>query len=470
MIRTIMVMTGVAVMALATDEIPATSNLITWQGRTVRASPVAEHGQCSPGYTRSHIGWWDSVAGTMQLNSTAATIAECARHCDGLGRCVGFSLQDSTECWVYTSLGEQILSNGVACIRQPEEDAVRFSWEGVQAMFNVDGATSIKMKLASTFTNADAEPRFRVFVDGVLATNLTVAQDSHDYTEYTLVTGLDSLISHQVTALYITDPITLDWDNLPNQWLSVKAFSTDGSFGAPPAQRQRRLQIIGDSIIAANQIDAIDCKPDYSGSYAALLCDHFEANCTTLAISGKGIYRNCCDDGATMSDLYKRSIVGDPTSLYNNSDFIPDAILVNLGTNDVVSLNSSDPSTEWVEGFTQKYADFLVELIQVHHNPALPIFCGVGPLVAGADWLGATEYVKVAYGRWVKEAMRRARVRGVASLHYVDFNGCAIDGCRTLPHPGWVGHRQMFEVAEPMMRKVLGWTPDSTVDTRIVYP
>merc|ERR1711920_1160153 len=98
------------------------------------------------------------------------------------------------------------------------------------------------------------------------------------------------------------------------------------------------------------QINKADCKPDHSGTYGALLCEHFEANCSTLAISGKGIYQNCCDADVTMSELYKRIIVGDPSSLYNDRDFMPDAVLLNLGTNDE---GHAQGSAEWIEAFTK---------------------------------------------------------------------------------------------------------------------
>merc|ERR1719336_885760 len=145
------------------------------------------------------------------------------------------------------------------------------------------------MKLASTFSNSNADPQFRIFVDGALAANLSAHRAGRQHSDFTLIANLDPAAAHQITVWYITDPISLDWNNLPNQWLSISSFSTDGSFGAAPAQRQRRLQIIGDSISAGNQVNA-DCSPDHSGTYGALICEHFGANCTTTAISGKGLY------------------------------------------------------------------------------------------------------------------------------------------------------------------------------------
>ncbi len=69
-------------------------------------------------------------------------------------------------------------------------------------------------------------------------------------------------------------------------------------------------------------------------------------------------------------------MVGFPTLLFDDSTFVPDAVLLNLGTND----QNHNTGPAWVQGFVNTYADFLVNLTIVHANPKLPIFCGVGPI------------------------------------------------------------------------------------------
>jgi len=259
---------------------------------------------------------------------------------------------------------------------------------------------------------------------------------SHDE-RIELVSGLDAKTSHQVTAWYVTDPYKLD-SSLPNQWVSFLSFDTDGTFGLAPKERQRRLQIIGDSITAGCAFES-NCRCDHSGSYEGLLCEHFEANCTTQAISSKGLYQNCCDNDVTMSELSRRIIVGDPSSIADDSEFVPDGVLINLGTNDLGHPGAG--GTQWVERFTQMYANFLVTLSKNYNNPSLQIFCGAGP-------------IRTDYGPFVKDAMSRAEAQGLTNLHYIDFGGAQLDGCG---HPGPNGHRQMFEAAAPIVSEVLGW-------------
>lgn len=45
-----------------------------------------------------------------------------------------------------------------------------------------------------------------------------------------------------------------------------------------------------------------------SGTYGRLLCDDLGANCTVSAISGKGIFHNCCDNNETMNVIGLRKL------------------------------------------------------------------------------------------------------------------------------------------------------------------
>ena len=182
------------------------------------------------------------------------------------------------------------------------DGTVAFSWEGVRATVRVSGASAVSMDLTSTFPAGNA--RFHVFVDGGGMTNLSITPAKRQV--YHLAT-LDPATTHDVVVWYITDPISLSWPDLPPGYVQrVNSFVIDGGqFNQAPAPSTRRLQIIGDSITAGNQIDHVTCAPDHYGTYGAKLCERFDASCQTLAISGKGIYENCCDGNVTMTELFK---------------------------------------------------------------------------------------------------------------------------------------------------------------------
>lgn len=76
-----------------------------------------------------------------------------------------------------------------------------------------------------------------------------------------------------------------------------------------------------------------------------------------------------------------------------------------------------------------------------HRNPALPIFCGVGPI---------TE----RYMTEVVAAMAQAKAQYGITSYLLNYTGVTLDGCG---HPGWVGHQEMYEVARPIISQAMGW-------------
>jgi hypothetical protein len=313
----------------------------------------------------------------------------------------------------------------------------RFAWEGTQVAVTVSGATSVTASWRSTFPPG-GHPRAHVYVDGALAANVSLPQPAPAWADVPLVTGLDPSSPHVVKLWYITDPISLSWDWLPNASHTLAALTLDaGTFLAPPPERTRKMLVFGDSITAGNQIDKATCAPDHSGTYGAKLCEAFSANCTTTAISGFGVLVNCCDNNATMKTVWNYAIPGDPTTVVPAEDFVPDLVAINIGTNDQ---NHWKGNATWAAEFIATYTDLLVNMTARWGNPGLPFFLGAGPIT-------------LDYAPLVQGVIAAARARGLKSLTFVNYT-TELDGCG---HPGWVGHQQMFEIAQPIVAQVMGW-------------
>jgi hypothetical protein len=208
------------------------------------------------------------------------------------------------------------------------------------------------MQFSSGFPNMHLEPctgakpacgvaGLHVYVNGVLKNNLTLPWGAsswpHNTGATTWITLLDGVqcgaSSCAVQGIYIADPITLSWPNLPAfDRQTTHAFRVGGGGGGggvsaavitpqPPVNKQqRRIDIYGDSITAGNQINPATCDHDWSGTYGKLLCEDFGANCTCQAISGKGIYHNCCDDGVTMNEIGLNILPGESSIPYVVAD------------------------------------------------------------------------------------------------------------------------------------------------------
>lgn len=106
---------------------------------------------------------------------------------------------------------------------------------------------------------------------------------------------------------------------------------------------------------------------DYPLSYMAQLCLAFGANCSTIAWGGKGMYENCCDKGTTMPEYYQQRLAFEGAEAFHPytfsaSGFVPDAVVINLGTNDYSHCRKR-PGGECEPGFaaafTRTYVDFM---------------------------------------------------------------------------------------------------------------
>lgn len=166
-------------------------------------------------------------------------------------------------------------------------------------------------------------------------------------------------------------------------------------------------------------------------SYGALLCAAFGADCQTQAISGKGIFENCCDGNETMTSIAKRIFPADPASAWDDALFAPDAVIINLGTNDQ---GHAGGNQTWIDAFVAAYATFLVELATSHGNLALPFFLCAGPIT-------------VDYAPWVQRAMAIAAAKGVTNTHFIPLI-TAVDRCG---HPDYDGHKAMAAQAQPVI-------------------
>lgn len=254
---------------------------------------------------------------------------------------------------------------------QPRADgSVAFDSEGARIDVVVSGATSVSIRVNSTFLAAAppaalaagppspgaAEgdgsvrrilqqsqfPKFGVFRALVNGARVFEGQDGvvvlPGEADFTVVSGLSASQTYNISIWYTTDSVYNTWPdvNCPGCVMRVLSVSTDGAF-ALAAERTRRLMIFGDSITAANQVT----KPcsnasdnDHSRSYVSLLCEAFEANCSTVAVSSKGLMRNCCDSlPVTVPVFATRTLMQDPASTFDYSaEPAPDAVLINLGS------------------------------------------------------------------------------------------------------------------------------------------
>ena len=153
--------------------------------------------------------------------------------------------------------------------------------------------------------------------------------------------------------------------------------------------------------------------------------------------------------GLQMPDYYGSAFYADaPARTFDFAD-APDAVFVNLGTNDNLRIKTAAD----MAAFADASVDFLVNATEFYGSRAVDFFLSAGPME------NRTADATLA-------AVRRARDLGLKAT-FVDLRAaCAglarhesaadlCDGCAN--HPGVGGHAAMYEAAAPVLSRVLGW-------------
>ncbi|MCC6559280.1 MAG: hypothetical protein IT372_40675 [Polyangiaceae bacterium] len=147
-----------------------------------------------------------------------------------------------------------------------------------------------------------------------------------------------------------------------------------------PSPTSYKIEFIGDSITCGYGVEGPDEFCNFSGdtesayiTYAAIAARALHASAHLIAYSGKGVHQNYGGDMTEpMPELYNRTLTNDPSSTWDFSRYVPDAVVVNLGTNDFSAPIDGD-------AFVADYVS-LLGAVRAHY-PSAAIFC-----VTWAHW------------------------------------------------------------------------------------
>jgi lysophospholipase L1-like esterase len=285
---------------------------------------------------------------------------------------------------------------------------------------------------------------FEIVLDGVVQSTPVLATGA---SSYSLATGLDAG-THDILVFRRDEAF-----DQPTQFGGFD-FGNAGRLLPPPASPPRRIEVIGDSISAGYGDECTNASGSFMAAteneyiaYGPLTARALGADIHVVAWSGKGMYRNI--DGTTtetMPILWQRTIPTDTTSTWDPKTWIPDAVVINLGTNDF-NAAYRDPSAQ----YQATYLQFVTTLRGVY--PDAYIFNCVGPMIGG------TEYMTVKTAITNVISMRAAA--GDTRLKLVEFmtQDCRGDGsgCGCASHPNAAEHQAMATILETAMRTALGW-------------
>ena len=181
-------------------------------------------------------------------------------------------------------------------------------------------------------------------------------------------------------------------------------------------------------------------------TYAAQTAEQLNAAYSIAAVSGVGVVRNYNSDGAmsagTMLTYYGRTVANDMQENWDFGDWSPDAVVINLGTNDY----STTPHPAG-EVFLHGYTNLIFKVREKY--PQAQLFAVAGPLMVGP----AEDTIRSVVTQ-MNEVLNDDRVHFVLIENTLELS--AVDfGCDW--HPNASGQAKIAAQLAPAMAEVMGW-------------
>lgn len=219
---------------------------------------------------------------------------------------------------------------------------------------------------------------------------------------------------------------------------ALLSLETDGTFTDPPKKRDRKMELIGDSIMCGSECmresTTADSKLSVSenslASYGYLAADLL--NCRVNTVSRSGALVSGYKGYASIPDYYDRYGQTDPEP-WDFERFRPDIVILDLGTNDVII---SAPQ----EMISEKYLAFLRHVRK--KNPGAAIFCCAGALVTSVNGV-------------VEQAVNTVRSEGDENVWFF-----RLPVLTTAGHPKEQAHLENSYALALFIMEMLGWEPE----------
>jgi lysophospholipase L1-like esterase len=252
---------------------------------------------------------------------------------------------------------------------------------------------------------------------------------------------------------------------------SFGGFTTDGTLLPTATPPGRLIEFIGDSISngygaeghpSANGADgsvATDCMASAANenahlAFGPLTAAALHADYSVVAYAGRGVARNV-DQSTTglVPQLWTQRSPTDPNAAY---DFAtqPQAVVVNLGTNDLVVTDNAGNKIDPPQNFVQSYAGFLKAIASRY--PGVPLVVTLGPMLSSNQNF-ASGAAQLSTGQaLVKQAIAQANNSLISYLEFPPQSTLAANlGCAY--HPNLATHRAMAAALAQQLRTLLNW-------------
>jgi lysophospholipase L1-like esterase len=244
-------------------------------------------------------------------------------------------------------------------------------------------------------------------------------------------------------------------------------FELNGEILPAPARPRRRMEFIGDSITCGTGDEAENnspqCTEDGWGqpynnvrvAFGPVIAKTYGAEYQISAVSGIGLVRNYSFqyDPRPMPEVYDLLYFEQNQSpLWDPARYVPDAVVIGLGTNDFSPGDSDRPKMD-VNTFVAAYIQFVATLRGYY--PKADIFCVSSPML-GDHWPDPSYQSATDQKTAITKVVDELNGRGDGKVHKFFVYPLSGGGCGT--HPTADQHALLANQLGTYIASVMGWS------------
>ncbi|PRP74648.1 esterase, SGNH hydrolase-type [Planoprotostelium fungivorum] len=315
----------------------------------------------------------------------------------------------------------------------------RFDWPGIQIRLRISNTSFLDVLLQSAGF-------YEIIVDNQPINSIQM--NSQDFTR--IASNLDPNTWHNIeiykkneAELTSVRPYISLYILIP-QVATLKSvrIADQGKFGRFISSK-RRIEFVGDSITCGYGVipPSVPCSGNGPNgawesafdNYVRMTATDLAADVTRVSWSGRGMVQNCCGlPPPVMPTLYNQTLGTDAKSKWNFKSWVPQAVVINLGTND----HNGNPAPS-LDTFAAGYTQFIKDLRARYANVTVFTLCG--GMVEGA-FCDAVSKVSSANG-----------------AHYVNIPALTSNQMGCDGHPNTYGNRVMADLLVDLISKKMRW-------------
>jgi lysophospholipase L1-like esterase len=319
-----------------------------------------------------------------------------------------------------------------------DPNVVRFDWPGVYMRCAFTG-NQLEIRL-----KGGKRDYFNVFVDDLPVKIIHPDLDS--------IVAFEQLSGKGVHELLITKRTEADMGMASFYGIGISSL---GKISKSKVSNKRKIEFIGNSITCGYGAEGLSVKERFKPetensyfSYASIAARAFSADYSLIAHSGLGVIRNYNDKSkistsiAAMPSRLSRTFDSDSVKKWNFNQFVPDAVVINLGTNDYSTLPHPDKAV-----FKRHYEQLIENILKVYG--IIPVFCVVGPMTNEPCY------------SIVKEVVEDYNLIHLGTkVYFVGIPDGLLNNTTDLGsdgHPSYRGQRKSAAYLVPLMANVMKW-------------